>query len=79
MKNFEKLSRNALKSVNGGKGSACKLTISINGTTEVHTQYFAGTDQQASSGANAACVEILNGGHGATRCKYDCAYDGFGN
>ena len=79
MRNFKKLSRNELKNVNGGKGSSCKLTISINGTTEVHNQYFPGTNQQASSGANAACVDILNGSSGATRCKYDCAYDGYGN
>ncbi|WP_449508581.1 bacteriocin-like protein [Chryseobacterium aahli] len=79
MKNFKKLSRNELKTVNGGKGSSCKLTISINGTTEVHNQYFPGSNSQASSGANAACVDIMNGGSGATRCKYDCAYDGYGN
>ncbi|WP_294265348.1 hypothetical protein [uncultured Chryseobacterium sp.] len=79
MKNFKKLSRNALKSVNGGKGSSCKLTISIGNTTEVHEQYFPGTNQQASAGANAACVDIMSGGSGATRCKYDCAYDGYGN
>ena len=24
-------------------------------------------------------LESVNGGHGATRCKYDCTYEGFGN
>ncbi|WP_299178336.1 hypothetical protein [uncultured Chryseobacterium sp.] len=78
MKNLRKLSRGAMKSVNGGVGSLCALKITLtNGTTEVHTQYFPGSNSQASSGANSACVSILQDSS-VTRCKYDCAYDGFG-
>lgn len=77
LEGVEVLSKKEQKNVNGGRGSSCKLTITEGGQTYVHTQYFtASTNEGISGAANNACVTII--GDGATRCKYDCAYDGIG-
>lgn len=79
MEKFRKLSRGDMKNVNGGKGSTCIIKVTAsNGQSIAHPQYFPGTNQQAGDAANAECLKALGNGS-ATRCGYDCAYDGFGN
>ena len=77
------LSKEQQKSVNGGaywgtfSGSACRLRITEGGKTYTFTQYFtSSTNSGISEAANNACVENIAGG--ATRCTYDCSYDGYG-
>lgn len=78
-----KLTRSEMRSVMAGSGSStagseCNLTITEQGNTYVWKQWFvASTYAGVSSAANAACVEIIQ--NGATRCTYDCAYDGYGS
>ncbi len=80
MKNFKKLLREELKSLNGGKffGSTCVIkVVTADGQSIAHPQYFSGTNQEASAAANNECLRSLQ--NGATKCGYDCAYDGYGN
>ena len=72
------LSRKEQKSVSGGRiNGNCKLTITEGGQTYSWPFYSnASTGEGVSGAANAECLSIIQGG--ATRCKYDCAYDGIG-
>lgn len=64
-------------SFGGGFNGDCKLTITENGQTYPWNFYSnAGTGEGVSAAANAECLSIIQGG--ATRCQYDCAYDGKG-
>jgi hypothetical protein len=76
LEGVQELSRNEQKNVNGGLAinRNCRLTITENGQTYSWPFYSSGnTGEAVSAGANAECVSIIQ--DGATRCKYDCAYD----
>lgn len=82
------LSRNVQKNVNGGTGADtsvgdvrfnrnCTWTIVEGGQTYKWPFYSnAGNGPWVSSAANAECVSNIQAG--ASRCSYDCAYDGQG-
>lgn len=79
MKNLRKLSRGAMKTVNGGLGR-CAMKVTAGGSTTVHMQYFPGDGDAQSSAASAECSRLVSTqGNGVTRCQYDCEYDGLGN
>ena len=61
-----------------GGGQKCRFTVTIGG--ETRTTFLGGysAGSAGSSEANAGCVSAL-ANTAATSCKYDCAYDGFGN
>jgi hypothetical protein len=64
-----------LKKFKGGQ--TCRFTVTMNGVTQ--TSFYQGF-QEGSSGsaqANNSCLSVLANTQ-ATRCKYDCAWDGMG-
>jgi hypothetical protein len=75
------LSKGEQKNVNGGLAAptqTCRFTVTMNGQTRTtFIQGFA-DGQAGSSQANSSCVSVL-ANTAATRCSYDCAFDGMGN
>lgn len=72
------LNKEEQKNVAGGLRSSCALIItnSGGGTEVFEGMYYGSTYNGISTSANNACVKAIQ--DGATRCKYDCAYDGIG-
>ena len=72
------LSKSEQKNVAGGLRSSCALIITTSGggSQVYESMYYGTTTSQISASANSACVEAIESG--ATRCRYDCAYDGIG-
>jgi hypothetical protein len=70
------LSKDQQKSVNGGVGTTCILRIVENGQSHVWKQDFVGKSTRSlDSKVNNACLDVIAGG--ATRCSYNCDYDGW--
>jgi hypothetical protein len=82
----EQLSRQEMKSVDGGKSlsgstfaSYCRMVITFpNGVSESGGGLFTGSSWQAvSQAAGQECANAM-AEMGASRCTYDCEYDGYG-
>ncbi len=74
------LQREQLKAVFGGYETySCKLTTygGSMGTQHWTVPGLSSDPQEQTNAAQSACGQLLSGGY-ASRCFYDCEYDGFG-
>jgi len=80
LEGVEMLSKKQMKSVGGGTGGYCRLTITYpNGSGELGGGYFEGnTGREISKAANDWCVAEIASNPGM-RCGYDCQHDGYQN
>lgn len=85
-KDFKTMSKDEMKSINGGNppaggGGSCILTYtnsSGQSTFYIHNGGSGNCSSQSSS-ANSACVTILsNANQSGDSCQYDCECDGYG-
>lgn len=72
------LSKGEQKNVNDGSTQTCRFTVTLNGESRTTFIYGFFDGQADSTEANNSCVSGLTNTE-ATRCSYDCAFDGMGN
>ena len=79
LKGVAVLSKEQQKSVNGSKGSYCRMVMYYpNGSAEPGGGYFeASTWAGVSAAAGVECAKAMRE-MGGTRCTYNCEYDGYG-
>jgi hypothetical protein len=71
------LNKKQQNSVNGGRLQECRFTVTMNGQTRVFNEPGYEDGAAGSAQANDACVAVLENTQ-ASRCFYDCSYDGYG-
>jgi hypothetical protein len=87
LEGVEVLSKKQMKNVGGsigmttstGVGSYCRIVLTYpNGSSEPGGGYFTGnTYRDVSAAAGQECSNAM-AEMGASKCTYDCAYDGYG-